>query len=94
MPASDDARLPIATESARPRSSRLARVLIGYDGSDCADAAAAFGLWLAGLAALKVIARTSSSEYKDLSIASPMTPRSSAVAPGGPTQKGTSSTRP
>ena len=46
MPASNDARSPIATEVAH--SSRLARVLIGYDGSDCANAAAAFGLWLAG----------------------------------------------
>ena len=48
MPASDEARSSTATHSAQPRDSRVARLLVGYDGSDSANAAAAFGLWLAG----------------------------------------------
>lgn len=45
MPASDDTRSPTATG---PEAPRLARLLVGYDGSDGANAAAGFALWLAG----------------------------------------------
>ena len=45
MPTPDEPRSVTATGSARPR---VARLLVGYGGSDSANAAAAFGLWLAG----------------------------------------------
>ena len=48
MPASDEARSPISTGSERLQDLRVARLVVGYDGSNCANAAAAFGLWLAG----------------------------------------------
>lgn len=48
MPASGNARSSAAVRSERPRDLRVARLLVGYDGSDGANAAAGFGLWLAG----------------------------------------------
>jgi nucleotide-binding universal stress UspA family protein len=48
MPASEDVRSFTAIRAERPRGVRVARLLVGYDGSDGANAAAAFGLWLAG----------------------------------------------
>jgi nucleotide-binding universal stress UspA family protein len=40
----------VATRSERQAESRLSRIVVGYDGSDSANAAAAFTLWLAGKA--------------------------------------------
>ena len=45
MAASDDARSSRPTQS---EPDRVAQLAVGYDGSDGANAAAAFGLWLAG----------------------------------------------
>jgi nucleotide-binding universal stress UspA family protein len=42
------ARTSAATRPQKASDSRLARLLVGYDGSDGANAAAGFGLWLAG----------------------------------------------
>lgn len=48
MPPFDHALPTPAPAADRPRGRRLARLVVGYDGSDGANAAAAFGLWLAG----------------------------------------------
>ena len=45
MPTPDEPRSLTATGPERPR---VARLLVGYDGSDSANAATAYGLWLAG----------------------------------------------
>ena len=50
MPASGAARSPTGSRTEPPRDRRPSRLLVGYDGSDGAAAAAAFGLWLAGKA--------------------------------------------
>lgn len=48
MPASDEARSPATTRSEQPGGLPIAQVVVGYDGSDGAAAAADFALWLAG----------------------------------------------
>lgn len=48
MPPLDQAHPTPAPAADQPRGPRLARLVVGYDGSDGANAAAAFGLWLAG----------------------------------------------
>jgi nucleotide-binding universal stress UspA family protein len=48
MPASDEARSSVTTRSEQPGGLRIAQLVVGYDGSDGAVAAADFALWLAG----------------------------------------------
>jgi len=48
------AAAPRSARAVALSGSRLSRLVVGYDGSDSANAAAAFGLWLAGKAGLDV----------------------------------------
>lgn len=48
MPAFDGESATHASASAARHGPRLSRLVVGHDGSDGANAAAAFGLWLAG----------------------------------------------